>query len=189
MNYDETTPIPTASPAGPPISGETPTSVAPNELALAVGDWSKAMREVADEMKAAGKRAKLTLFLTGAAVATLLVGTYGIFATAKDVTRTAERVEGIAAEVKSIQEEQGEIKAQTKEASERAAEVAESAPRVEVVPATSASAGRPAKPAGLRLVIPSRPKASADAPPAPSASVVLPIPAPDSKGASTGGAP
>lgn len=204
MNFDETTPMP----AAPPISGETP-STAPPDLAKAIGDMASSIKTLVDSQKAendrrrdedtkrslegkkVAQRATALLVLTALAVGAIGTGTVGIFDTRADVAKTVEQAEALAHQMEAIHSEQSEIRAASEEAAERAAEVAESQPRVEPVPATSAAAGKPAKPASIRLVFP-HPK-TIDSP-APSASIVVPIPAasvaPEPKtAASTGAGP
>lgn len=138
-------------------------------MGKSIADLAKTVE--VDNGKAA-KRALIMLFLMGAAVASLIVGTFGIIITARDVASTADRVESLAAKVEAIQDEQTSIRAATEDAAEKAAEVADSVPKVELVPATSASAGKPARPAGARVVF----KQPGAGPSASSVSVPLALP-------------
>lgn len=162
IDFTDDTPVP-GPPAAPPISGETPTSMAPVDAASALDRMAKAIEDLVTSNKAdnarsletnqaAAKRARYTLVLMGAAVASLAYGTMEIRSTSTEVSHTAAEVASLAAKVEAIQAEQVEIRTSAEEAAERAAEAAEGAPLVEPTPAVSAAAGRPARPAGARLV-------------------------------------
>jgi hypothetical protein len=160
----------------------------------AIRDLGSSIAQLALSNKAdndrADRRARHQVYLLGGATALLLVGTLGIGFTAREQSRTAERVEALAGTVGNLAAEQRETRAEAAEAAEHAKEAAEAAPRIEVAPPPSAKA-----PPRAVLVIPARPAKSATpaagsasavpaAPPAPAVSIPLPLPA-----GATGGGP
>ncbi len=139
------------------------------------------------------RRARVMLYLQGAATALLLVGTWGIITTAREVGTTAAHVDDLAATVANLAAEQRESREETREATSVARDVAEAAPRIEVTPPTK----KGEKPTAS-LVIPARPARAATSatplagaataePPAPSVSIPLALPA--SVGVTVGAGP
>lgn len=165
-----------------PDAPQPPTSVAPLDAAAALDRMAKAIEDLVTSNKAdnarslganeaAAKRQRYTLVMMGAAVASLVYGTSEIRSTSQEVSRQGHDVAALADRVESIQVEQAEIKASAKEAADKAAEAA---PPLVVDPAASASTGKPGKPVRVGFMLPA-PRTSANAAPAPSASVFVPI--------------
>jgi hypothetical protein len=169
----------------------------PTGLELALRELGTSITSLATSNKAdndrADRRARVMLYLLGAATALLLVGTWSIIATSREVRVTATRVDDLAATVDALATEQRVTRQATTEAAEQAKEAAAAVPRIEV----RAPEKRGDKPTAA-LVIPARPPRpattatpSAAAIPAepPSPAVSIPIPLPSGAAVTTGGGP
>jgi len=128
----------------------------PTGLETAILTLGSSIATLANSAKAdndrADRRARVMLYLQGVASALLLVGTWGIITTAREVASTAAHIDELVVTVATMAAETRENREAADETATLAREAADSAPRIEVTP-PERKGGKPT----AALVIPARP--------------------------------